>query len=292
MSMFFRRKVAPPRPTISWPIGREDSTAPPPSASTSSDSPPPSWYSSQPSDASTAITSYQPSTDSLSDSSCGYECHFNIDDYFDQFRDDLDISDDYPERDRLEEAGDVLIYDSEGNSRPFKTIYSGDLAIGEQQMVIFVRHFFCGACQAYLRALAKAITLQTYFTLPIPTSITIIGLGSPALISAYRRRTNIPFPIYADPTRKLYKLLGMQWTIRAGPRCDYMKDVNEVQWVKGQVKQVLEEDKRLRRKGGNLLWVGGEFMWRDGEVVWCHRMKTYRGHSEISVIKRLLGVED
>lgn len=71
-----------------------------------------------------------------------------------------------------------------------------------------------------------------------------------------------------------------------------MKDTNEFQWVKGQVKQLKEEDKSLRLKGGNLLWVGGEFMFRDGEVVWCKRMKTYRGHSEIDVIQRLLGVED
>jgi hypothetical protein len=44
----------------------------------------------------------------------------------------------------FEEAGNIPIFDAEGNSRPFKSLYTGNQAIGEQQMIIFVRHFFCG----------------------------------------------------------------------------------------------------------------------------------------------------
>jgi hypothetical protein len=71
-----------------------------------------------------------------------------------------------------------------------------------------------------------------------------------------------------------------------------MNGINEIQWVKGQIKQVREEEKKLRSKGGNILWIGGEFMFKDGTMTWCHRMKNYRGHSDIEVIKRLLGVDD
>jgi hypothetical protein len=84
----------------------------------------------------------------------------------------------------------------------------------------------------------------------------------------------------------------MSWTINLGPRADYMKGINEVQWLKGQYKQVKDEDRTLRTKGGNIFWVGGEFMFKDEKPVWCHRMKNFRGHSEIDVIKRLLGVEE
>lgn len=56
----------------------------------------------------------------------------------------IQLSDNLPDAKALELAGDIPIFDSEGNSRPFKSIYSGDLAIGKQQMVLFVRHFFCG----------------------------------------------------------------------------------------------------------------------------------------------------
>jgi hypothetical protein len=48
-------------------------------------------------------------------------------------------------------AADVSLFDDDGNSRPFRTIYTGPEAIGEQQLIIFVRHFFCkvsDACMA------------------------------------------------------------------------------------------------------------------------------------------------
>jgi hypothetical protein len=133
--------------------------------------------------------------------------------------------------------------------------------------------------------------LKTYFALPIPSSITIIGLGSPLMIPSYRRITGIQFPIYADPTRRLYKALGMGWSLNAGLRCDYMHGITEYRWWKGQIQQFREEENYLKLKGGNILWVGGEFLFRGGEVVWCSRMKNFRDHSGVMVIKRLLGVE-
>lgn len=66
------------------------------------------------------------------------------DQMFEQFKEQINISDNLPDAQAVESAGEIPIFDSEGNSRPFKSIYSGELAIGEQQMVLFVRHFFCG----------------------------------------------------------------------------------------------------------------------------------------------------
>jgi hypothetical protein len=63
---------------------------------------------------------------------------------FERYKEHIDISDNLPDAKTMGHAGEIPIFDSEGNSRPFKTIYSGELAIGEQQMVLFVRHFFCG----------------------------------------------------------------------------------------------------------------------------------------------------
>lgn len=194
------------------------------------------------------------------------------------------------------------------------------------------------ACQAYLRALTKSITLQTYFTMAIPTSIIIIGCGSPNLIPHYKAQTGCPFPIFADPSRKLYKVLGMSWTLDIGPRADYMvdkegKEISEVAWISGQVREWAKvgagkgtplpesrpgsrqktgaekererdeaeakakaEKRRLARrnvfKGGNMLQIGGEFLFRDGEVEWCHRMKNYRGHADIQVLRRVLEIDD
>jgi hypothetical protein len=112
------------------------------------------------------------------------------------------------------------------------------------------------------------------------------------MIPTYRRITGAKFPIYADPTRRLYKALGMSWTFNFGPRCDYMPDISVYTWMLEQAQQFLQEENDLKLKGGNILWVGGEFMFRKGGVVWCRRMKNYRGHSDIATIKGLLGVNE
>lgn len=80
---------------------------------------------------------------SCDDGSCQLD-HPDSDQLFEQWQNQIQVSDNLPDAKAVESAGDIAIFDSEGNSRPFKSIYSGDLAIGEQQMVLFVRHFFCG----------------------------------------------------------------------------------------------------------------------------------------------------
>ena len=85
------------------------------------------------------------STKARSNNSCkDYECSVDYEDYFEKIQHEIDISDSRPNDDMLAQAGKIPIFDSDGKGRPFSSIYSGDTAIGEQQMVIFVRHFFCG----------------------------------------------------------------------------------------------------------------------------------------------------
>ncbi|KAK3044870.1 hypothetical protein LTS18_000134, partial [Coniosporium uncinatum] len=46
----------------------------------------------------------------------------DIDEQLNQFRDDLDISDECPTKETLKRAGEVPIYDADGNSMPFKNL--------------------------------------------------------------------------------------------------------------------------------------------------------------------------
>jgi hypothetical protein len=135
-----------------------DDLSPLPQALYSSyNSSPLSWHSNRTSDLtmSTVATtfSHRPSDDifsnlslrARSNKSCtDYDCDFDYEDYFEKIQHEIDISDAMPDNDRLGDAGKIPIFDSDGKGRPFSSIYSGDTAIGEQQMVIFVRHFFCG----------------------------------------------------------------------------------------------------------------------------------------------------
>lgn len=48
----------------------------------------------------------------------------------------------------LSEAGEIMIKDKDGKEIPLKSLYTGKPA-DERQLLIFIRHFFCGV-SAYL----------------------------------------------------------------------------------------------------------------------------------------------
>lgn len=145
-------------------------------------------------------------------------------------------------------------------------------------------------CQEYLRTLSSSVTPEGLLALPIPTSITIIGCGRPELIPMYTEATGCQFPIYAEPTRKIYDFLGMTRTFDLGTKPEYMQTnvlINSVQ----SIFQGLSTGRKAL-KGGDFKQVGGEFLFENGECTWVHRMKTTRGHAEVSEIRSLLGLDD
>lgn len=176
-------------------------------------------------------------------------------------------------------------------------------------------------CQEYLRTLTVSITEDSLLQLPIPTFIAVVGCGDPSLIPMYQEATSCPFPIYADPTRQLYDLLGMTRTLDLGTRPDYQR----ASLVTMAAQSVFQGIKQLKGgkalKGGNYAQVGGEFLFEpinintpasspavfeenkelgitappaDGEdkrVTWCHRMKNTRDHAEIPELREILGLD-
>ncbi|KAK0282971.1 hypothetical protein LTR35_006763 [Friedmanniomyces endolithicus] len=227
----------------------------------------------------------------------------DADEWLARFRSDPDLpltsTDECPDRATLAAVYDLPIYSSDGASRPFGSLYDPSYALHTRQLVLFVRHFYCGACQAYLTALAQGISKEDYFAIPVPTSIIVIGCGQPDLIKHYKRFTSCPFPIFADPSRSLFKKLGMSLSANIGRvRPEYMKDISAPAWLAGQVstvKKSLKDPEGIRKRdvlrGGNPMQIGGEFLFEDGEVVWCHRMRDYRGHAEVGVLREVLGLE-
>jgi hypothetical protein len=164
----------------------------------------------------------------------------DADEWFARFRSDLDlsepVSDECPDRATLAAAYNIPIYNADGTLMPFGQIYHPASATHQRQLVIFIRHFYCGACQAYLKALSDSITMNEYFSIPIPTSIIVIGCGHPNLIPFYKAVTGCPFPIFAEPSRLLFKKLGMVLSLNIGSsRPEYMKDISPASWAAGQV---------------------------------------------------------
>ncbi len=145
-------------------------------------------------------------------------------------------------------------------------------------------------CQEYLKTLCSSITPEALQSLSIPTQLVIIGCGESSLIPWYSKETGCPFPIYADPTKKLYNLLGMTRTLRLGNKHpEYMKSSVPMNTIKSFWQTIRAG--RDMMKGGDFYQVGGEFMFEDDRVTWCHRMRNTRDHAEIPETRKVLGLD-
>lgn len=115
-------------------------------------------------------------------------------------------------------------------------------------------------CQEYLRSLSASINAESLLGLPISTFIAVIGCGDPALIDMYASETDCPYPIYADPTRKLYQELGMVKTLALGQRPAYMNKSLLKSSLDSIVQGVKQIKSGLAIKGGDQRQIGGEFL--------------------------------
>ncbi|CAI6332867.1 unnamed protein product [Periconia digitata] len=212
----------------------------------------------------------------------------------------VSVTNDVPTTADLTAADKLLVLDAKGQSRPFGEIYRGtnhaddhsqhgsQMTIAPRQLVIFIRHFFCGNCQEYLREISSSVTPEELLALETPTFITVIGCGRPDLIEMYAETTNCPFPIYADPTGKLYDVLGMTRTLDLGKKPKYIQSNILVTSMQSVVQALKTGSNAL--KGGSFKQVGGEFLFEDGECVWVHRMRNTRDHTEMEQLRIKLGL--
>ncbi|KAI4127857.1 MAG: hypothetical protein LQ347_004427 [Umbilicaria vellea] len=198
----------------------------------------------------------------------------------------LPASDDKPTTGDLSNAADIPVLAVDGTSCPFQSLYSNSDTT-QRVLIIFIRHFFCGVCQEYIRALCNSIPRPG---LPPSTSIKIIGCGQASLISKYVQMTSCVYPIYAEPSRKLYDMLGMTSNLSMGSKKpDYLTKSMLAVTVQSIVKTIASGTDAL--KGGDVKQIGGEFLFEGGEVVWCHRMQNTRDHAEVEVLREVLGLE-
>ncbi len=107
----------------------------------------------------------------------------------------------------------------------------------------------------------------------------------------YARETASAFPIYADPTRRLYNLLGMTSTLSLGSQSpEYMKKGLLSLSVRSFIQELRSGRNML--SGGDFRQVGGEFLFAGDKVTWCHRMKNTRDHAEITEIRKQLRLDE
>ncbi|PYH89725.1 hypothetical protein BO71DRAFT_453241 [Aspergillus ellipticus CBS 707.79] len=200
--------------------------------------------------------------------------------------------DDLPSAETQAKVAGFQVLDRDSHEHPFQDIYTHTNT--QRTLVIFIRHFFCGSCQEYLRSLSQTITPDFLAGLATPTAVVIVGCGDPGLIATYATETGCPFPIYADPSRKLYDELGMVTSLALGAKPEYIRK-GMARIVAESVWQTLKQfPSGLALKGGDSRQNGGEFLFEaeeDGEgkgLVWCHRMKATRDHAEVAELVQIL----
>jgi hypothetical protein len=140
----------------------------------------------------------------------------------------------------------------------------------------------------------------------------------------YAAETSCPYPIYADPTKKLYDALGMMRTLNLGERPEYQRRELWTIMAASFVQSIKSMKGGLLLKGGDYQQVGGEFLFEptsvatpmsspeegnrgekelgvqgmegneeaeEKHVTWCHRMRNTRDHAEIPELREVLGLD-
>ncbi|KAH7149206.1 AhpC/TSA antioxidant enzyme-domain-containing protein [Dactylonectria estremocensis] len=181
------------------------------------------------------------------------------------FEGELATNNELPTRDTLRKIGNYNLLDRDGKTHPFKSLYTGS-NVARRVLVIFVRHFFCGNCQEFLRSLSEAITPDSLLRLPVSTFIAVVGCGDPRLIDMYVTETNCPFPVYTDPTRSLFQALDMVNTLALGTKPAYMRKSMTRSIMDSVVQGIKQIPNGNALKSGDQRQVGGEFLFEPRDI--------------------------
>ncbi|KAG6011458.1 hypothetical protein E4U41_005499, partial [Claviceps citrina] len=116
------------------------------------------------------------------------------------------------------------------------------------------------SCQEFIRRLSESVTAEQLLSLPVSTSITVIGCGDPALIGRYAEATRCGFDILTDPSGSLYEALGLGRTLALGTRPAYMRKSMLASTLDGIWQAVRCIPEGLALRSGDHRRVGGEFL--------------------------------
>lgn len=110
----------------------------------------------------------------------------------------------------------------------------------------------------------------------------------------YEKETGCTFPIYCDPSQRVYEELGLVRTLELGNRPEYLAEKGKFGVVVGAMQGVVQGLKTGREvvNGGDVKQNGGEFLFEAGRCVWAHRMRNTRDHAEVGELRRVLGLDD
>ncbi|KAF3480069.1 uncharacterized protein GIQ15_05416 [Arthroderma uncinatum] len=211
-------------------------------------------------------------------------------------------SDVLPSAEAVLKARDVTLIDDAGAKRDFgDTLDELHRLQAKRVLAIFIRHFFCGNCQDYIRAVSEAFANPETDLSP-NVRVFIVGIGAHTLIDHYRRVTACPFPIYTEPTGELVKIFAMKRNLTIGKNPPTFSDRTSFSLFWSGFTQALSRIwKGDAHKSGNPAQNGGEILFDFDDLpegygaltmhpVWYHMMKTTRDHASIECLRDVLAL--
>jgi hypothetical protein len=143
-----------------------------------------------------------------------------------------------------------------------------------------VRHFFCLYDQDYVKTLSHQLTQTLFDTIPAsakPAQVIIIGCGDHSLIGPYMEETTDAFPIYTDPSGKIYETLHMKRTTQ-GFTTPPPYTPESFPSALGKCFKQMWKRGWVALRGGNWDQQGGEWIFQRGKLRYAHLMEGVNDH--------------
>lgn len=157
-----------------------------------------------------------------------------------------------------------------------------------------VRHFFCIYDQDYVRTLSRQMTQKLLDTVPLsarPAQIIILGCGDHTLIGPYMEETTDEFPIYSDPSARIYEKLQMKRQRNGFTEPPPYTNFSFPTGLAETMKQIWKRGWAGLR-GGNWNQQGGEWIFQRGRLCYAHRMEGSNDHLTADSLLGILNVGD
>jgi len=191
-----------------------------------------------------------------------------------------------PDENTITEAAELEIFDVKGDKVKFGSIFV------EKTIVVFIRHFFCGACQLFVESLAS---VPKEALDQAGTRIVVVGCGEYNAIATYAETTHFTGPIYADPSRKLYHTLGMDIeNLATTPANEEKRSYLTMGLFSTTIMSIWRgpiKNPTLIGKQGNISQLGGDFIFGPGNTCsLASRMRHTQDHIEVADLVKAAGV--
>ncbi|KAH9830416.1 AhpC/TSA antioxidant enzyme-domain-containing protein [Rhodofomes roseus] len=196
-----------------------------------------------------------------------------------------DVSTPTPEE--LGNLAKLSFHDSKGNSIDF-----GSIIRDQKTIVVFIRcHFFCGSCQQYVMQLA-GVSQESLQQAGV--HLVVIGCGDWQPIQNYCETTGYKGEMYADPSRALYKALGLVESLEVTPAGQQRKSYLTKSILSNALQSIWQgplKNPSHIGKQGKLSQLGGDFVFGPGETCsFASRMHHTEDHIEVADLMRAAGV--